>query len=152
MHDTADVVQDAAIRVWRRLDHIRVERPGDLDAYLRQAARNRIRDEARRIGRRPELTSLDVEPADGSPSPLDAVIADELLARDAGTWGRLTPEDRELLVARFQFGYSYEEVARLMARPSAAAARMAVNRVVARLRDLIVERDAARRASRVASH
>lgn len=152
LQDTADVVQDAAIRVWRRLDHIRVERPGDLDAYLRQAARNRIRDEARRVGRRPELAVLDVEPPDGSPSPLDQAMAGELLARDQGVWGRLTPDERELLVARYQFGYSYDEIAQLMSRPSPAAARMAVNRVVARLRVLIVERDAARRAPRAASH
>ena len=153
LHDTADLVQDAAVGVWRHLDHINLERPGDLDAYVRQAVRNRIRDEARRVGRRPDAVpiDLDLELQDDSPSPLDrALTRDALTNRDA-LWVRLSSDERELLVARFQFGYSYEEIARLMSRPSSAAARMAVNRLVLRLRTLSREHAAPECVQRASS-
>src|SRR5579864_2188984 len=134
--DTADVVQDAAVGVWKRIDALRLERPGDLDAYIRQAVRNRIHDEARRLMRRAPPVHVDEGIPDLSPSPhrLEVTLCRELLTERRVSLVPLSSEEREILVARFEFGYSYEEIAGLMSKPSAAAARMAVNRILDRLR------------------
>jgi RNA polymerase sigma-70 factor, ECF subfamily len=132
--DTADIVQDAAMRVWRQLGSLRVDRSGDLEAYIRQAARNRIRDEARRLGRRPDDEPINLDLPEDSPSPLEQVLGQELFNRQRESFSRLAPDEREILIARFEFGYKYEQIAALMGKPSAAAARMAVNRLLERLR------------------
>jgi RNA polymerase sigma-70 factor (ECF subfamily) len=132
--DTADVIQDAAVGVWRRLDGLRLDRPGDLDAYIRQAVQNRLHDEARRTRTRPESAPIDADLPDGSPSPLERTVRRELFERHSELLNQLSPQDREMLIARFEFGYSYEQIAALLSKPSAAAARMAVNRVLERLR------------------
>src|SRR5215208_3378585 len=49
--DTQDLVQDTILNSLRRLDQFESRHEGALQAYLRQAVLNRIRDEARRFGR-----------------------------------------------------------------------------------------------------
>src|ERR1700681_619663 len=51
--DTGDLVQEAALHVLGRLDRFEPRHVGAMQAYLRQSVINRIRDEARRIGRNP---------------------------------------------------------------------------------------------------
>jgi RNA polymerase sigma factor (sigma-70 family) len=134
--ETADVVQDAAAGVWRRLDGLRLERSGDLEAYIREAVRNRIHDESRRLARRPLSVPLDADIADPSPLPVDCVLRQQVFAGRQHLFCQLRPEEREILIARFEFGYSFDEIAILMSKPSAAAARMALNRILDRLRDV----------------
>ena len=56
--DTEDIVQDAALHALRRLDVFEPRHVGAMQAYLRQSVINRIRDEVRRIGRRPPPLEL----------------------------------------------------------------------------------------------
>ena len=49
VNDTADIVQDALLQTFRRIDRFEDRGKGALQAYLRQAATNRIRDEIRRV-------------------------------------------------------------------------------------------------------
>src|SRR5687768_12334457 len=51
--DTEDVVQESALHVVRRLHAFEPRHVGAMQAYLRQSVLNRIRDEIRRVGRRP---------------------------------------------------------------------------------------------------
>jgi RNA polymerase sigma-70 factor (ECF subfamily) len=46
---------------------------------------------------------------------------------------RLRPDDREVVIARVEMDMSYEEIAQLLGKPSADAARMAVHRALLRL-------------------
>ena len=46
--DAQDLVQETALQVFRRIEAFDVRRPGALQAYLRQAVLNRIRNELRR--------------------------------------------------------------------------------------------------------
>ena len=46
---------------------------------------------------------------------------------------RLQPTDRELIVARFEMGLAFEDVAVATGKPTAAAARMAVTRAMNKL-------------------
>jgi RNA polymerase sigma-70 factor (ECF subfamily) len=131
--DTADIVQDAILQTFRRLDAIEIRGPRALRAYLRQAVDNRIKDELRRVARRPVADPLDSGHPDLAPSPLDAATSAEAAERYKLALTRLRPQDRALVVGRFELGYSYEQLALMTDRPSAAAARVALQRAVVRL-------------------
>ena len=133
LEDTEDLVQDTAIRVMDRIATFVSRHPGALQAYLRQAVVNRIRDEIRRSGRSPQITELDDREKHGGASPLDEAIGSEAVERYEQALARLRPEDREVVIARVEMENSYDEIAQLFGKPSADAARMAVHRALVRL-------------------
>ena len=51
--DTGDLVQEAALHLLKRVDDFEPQHVGAMQAYLRQSVINRIRDEIRRVVRRP---------------------------------------------------------------------------------------------------
>ena len=106
---------------------------GALQAYLRQAPLNRVRDEVRRAGRRPRAAELPADAANPAPSPLEEVLGTEAVARYESALARLAEDDRAAIVARVELGCTYEEIAEALARPSPDAARMAVSRALVRL-------------------
>jgi RNA polymerase sigma factor (sigma-70 family) len=133
LSDTDDLVQDTLIRSVANLGHFEARDKGALQAYLRGAVLNRIRDEIRRRRRTPPQTPLDATiPANGQ-SPLEAAIGAETLAKYDRALDRLEPETREAVIARIEMGCSYAEIAELMDKPSADAARMVVSRALLRL-------------------
>ena len=130
LDDTQDLVQDAIVRALPRLKTFEARHPGALQAYLRMAITNHIRDEIRRVGTRPTRTELDDIHPDAAPSPLEEVIGREGLERYEAALAALRPADREAIIARLELQQSYEEVAIALGKPSADAARMAVKRAV----------------------
>jgi RNA polymerase sigma-70 factor (ECF subfamily) len=108
-------------------------REGALQAYLRQAVMNRIRDEIRRNERRPSQVELDADAPDPARSPLEKTIAVEDVELYESALERLRPEEREVIILRMEMGYSFEEVAHLLQKPTAVAARKATSRALARL-------------------
>ena len=131
--DTQDLVQDTVLNSLRRLDQFESRHEGALQAYLRQAVLNRIRDEARRFSRRPPAAELsDAHPSD-SASPLDIAIGRQGVARYEAALQRLRPADREAIIGRLELQYDYQELATILGKPSANAARVAVTRALARL-------------------
>jgi RNA polymerase sigma-70 factor (ECF subfamily) len=131
--DTSDFVQDVLLQSFQKVEHLQVDREGGLQAYLRQAVLNRIRYEFRRAGRRPEAVELDAAHPDGGPSPLEAAIGRAELDRYERALATLKPQEREAVIARLELGFTYDEVAKLVGKPNANAARMAVERALARL-------------------
>jgi RNA polymerase sigma factor (sigma-70 family) len=131
---TRDVVQDAALGVWRHVEKLDLRAPGDLDAYLREAVVNKIRDRARRIQREPLLVSVDPEIKDSLPTPLNLALSGERWARYQDALTALTVSEREAIVARAEMGCSWEQVAEAINSPSADAARMLFTRAVDRVR------------------
>jgi RNA polymerase sigma-70 factor (ECF subfamily) len=130
---TQDLVQDTLVQVFRKIDSIEIRGDGALQAYLRQALINRIRNEIRRVKRRPGSTGLDSGLPDDSPSPVEALVGRESLEAYERALDSLRPEDRELIVARLEFGFTNEQLAQAFDRPSANAARVALQRAVVRL-------------------
>lgn len=128
--DTQDLVQDAIIRALPRLKTFEARHPGALQAYLRQAITNHIRDEIRRVSKRPTPDELGDNHADAAPSPLEEVIGREGVERYEAGLRALRPADREAIIARLELQQSYEEVAIALGKPTADAARMAVKRAV----------------------
>lgn len=133
LRDTDDIVQETLVQTLRRIDDFEPRHEGALQAYLRQALVNRIRDEIRRVGRRPAAGELPEEPEDPAVSPLEAAIGSEAVSRYEAALQRLRPEDRELIVARVEMGNSYQQIASEQGKSSADAARMAVGRAILRL-------------------
>jgi RNA polymerase sigma-70 factor (ECF subfamily) len=131
--DTEDVVQDAFLHTLRQLDHIEPRTDAGLQAYLRQAVRNRIKDELRRTHARPPIDSVPaLDPADHR-SPLEEAIGAETVERYERALAALRETEREAIVARIELGLDYEELAVMLGRPSPDAARMVVSRALLRL-------------------
>jgi RNA polymerase sigma-70 factor (ECF subfamily) len=131
--DTQDLVQDTVLNSLRHLNQFESRHEGALQAYLRQAVLNRIRDEARKITRRPAAAELtDSQPAH-SASPLEIAIGREGVERYERALLKLRPADREAIVGRLELQYDYQELAVLLGKPNANAARVAVTRALARL-------------------
>jgi RNA polymerase sigma-70 factor (ECF subfamily) len=135
--ETHDVVQDAALGVWHRIDQLDFRKPGDLEAYARQAVINRLRDQARRRLARPLIVPIDTGVMDDAPSALDQVLDAEAMARYQAAFSALDIKDRQALIARSEMGYSFEQIAQLVGKPSANAARMAVVRAIEILRKAV---------------
>ena len=133
MADTHDLVQETLFQTFKRIDRFDPRGEGALQAYLRQALSNRIRDELRRTKRRPQHDELDPHLEDPNRSPLEAAIGTEALERYERALSTLRPEDGELVVAKIELGYTNQEIADLFGKPTANAARMAVERAVVRL-------------------
>jgi RNA polymerase sigma-70 factor (ECF subfamily) len=133
MSDTDDIVQDTLTRSVANLDHFEARGEGALQAYLRGAVMNRIRDEIRRRQRTPAQGPLDSAIQAPGQSPLEAAIGAETLAKYDRALDRLEPDTRECVIARIEMGCSYAEIAELMDKPSADAARMLVSRALLKL-------------------
>jgi RNA polymerase sigma factor (sigma-70 family) len=131
--DTGDLVQEAALHLLQRVDTFEPRHVGAMQAYLRQSVINRIRDEIRRISRRPISVELVDEAAADGPSPLEATIQNESYERYRRAIDRLSTRDRELVVARMEAQWSLARIAESFGMPTADAARMAVNRALKRL-------------------
>jgi RNA polymerase sigma factor (sigma-70 family) len=132
--DTEDLVQETLLKTFNQIEGFEPTREGALQAYLRQAVMNRIRDEIRRKGRRPERSELEgTEIVDPARSPLEEAIGLEEIERYENALGRLRPEEREVIILRVELGYTYEEVARLLEKPTSGAAHKATKRALVRL-------------------
>jgi RNA polymerase sigma-70 factor (ECF subfamily) len=131
--DTNDLVQDAALHLLGRLDTFEPQHVGAMQAYLRRSVMNRIRDEVRRIGRRPPLLDLPDEQPSDCTSPLEVAIQSQRYALYRDALIRLPVKDRELIVARIEVQWSLAEIALRFRLNTVDAARMAVNRAVRRL-------------------
>ncbi len=131
--ETQDVVQETLLAAFRRIEAVEIRDDGSLQAYLRRAVLNRIRMEIRRANRKPAPDVLaSGVPATGR-SPLEQAIGAEALGRYERALDGLAPTERELIVARLELGLTHEELAAAFDKPSANAARMALQRALLRL-------------------
>jgi RNA polymerase sigma-70 factor (ECF subfamily) len=134
--DTDDLVQDTLFRAFKRMESFEPRRVGALQAYLRQAALNRLRDELRKRRRAPArgVEEIEIEAGD---SPLERAIGREAVERYEQALERIRPEDREAIIARIELGMTFEELTVALAKPSIGAARKATQRAVIRLAEEI---------------
>lgn len=135
MSGTDDLVQDSMLQTFKRLESIDVTSEGALLAYLRQAVMNRIRDQFRQYARAPAREALDTGRPASDASPLEIAIGLEAVERYERALLRLRPEDRAAIIARVEMGCTNQELAVALSKPSANAARMAVERALLRLAD-----------------
>ena len=131
--DTEDLVQETLVQTFSRIESFEPQGQGALHGYMRTALLNRIRDEIRRAGRRPDRKELEPELGDRQPSPLEEAIGNEALARYERALGRLRPEEQDVIIGRVELGFSNEELATALGKPTPDAARKAAQRALVRL-------------------
>lgn len=137
MVDTDDLVQETVINTLKRIDVFEYRADAALQAYLRQAVMNRIRNEIRRASRHAAPETLDTAAPDDGLSPLEALIGKQTVEAYDEALAALEPHEREAIVGRVELGLSYEALAEAMGRPSPDAARMAVGRALLKLAKLL---------------
>jgi RNA polymerase sigma-70 factor (ECF subfamily) len=131
--DTEDLVQETLLHTIHRVNGFDPHHSGAFQAYLRRALDNRIRDEIRRVRRRPAGEALADERRDPAASPLEEAIGAQALERYEAALARLTDDEQSLVVARIEMRLGFDEIATMTGRPSADAARMAIGRALVRL-------------------
>lgn len=134
--ETADYVQDTVLHTLRNLGGFQPQREGALLGYLRRSLVNRVRDQFRHANRHPAPDSFDEFDerfARATGSPLDLAIKEEDRQRYEAGLKRLRRADRQAIVASIELGYSYDQIAVVLKKPSAEAARLAVRRALLRL-------------------
>jgi RNA polymerase sigma-70 factor (ECF subfamily) len=139
--DTDDLVQNSVLRALARVDEFDPRRPGAFLAYLHQILLNNIREEIRRAGRRPEAVELPGDFPEELPeeraSVLDRTVGKEMVDLYEAALARLPEMQQQAVCLRIEFGFSHQEIADALKRPSAAAARMLVVRGISRLAELM---------------
>jgi RNA polymerase sigma-70 factor, ECF subfamily len=133
MLDTGDLVQETVLHVLRRLDHFEPRHVGAMQAYLRQAVINRIRDEVRRITRQAPPGELPDDLVSDEASPLETVLEGESYERYRAALARLDEKDRNLIVSRIEAQWTFADIAQRFGMPSPDAARMATARALRKL-------------------
>ena len=131
--DTDDLVQDTLLRTLKSMEGFEPRRVGALQAYLRQAILNRVRDEFRHKHRRPDQTGLDDLQIGGGESPLEEAIGRQAVESYEQALARLRPEERDAIIGRVELGMSYADLADALGKPSTEAARKAAKRALMRL-------------------
>ena len=134
--DTNDLVQEAILQTFRRMEVFEDRGQGALQAYLREAVKNRIRDELRRIERHPSEILQETLTATTA-SPYEAAADSERGQRYKAALARLSDPERILIVGRLEMGYTYDQLALVSGRVTAEAARLAVRRAVVKLARLM---------------
>ena len=131
--DTSDLVQETILETFKRLDGFEARGKGALQAYLRQAFINRLRNQLRHAMGHPAAEELDSRIPDDATSPLAAAIRSETFERYEAGLEQLDPDERDAIVMRLELGFNYAEVAQALDKPSSDAARMFVARALVKL-------------------
>jgi RNA polymerase sigma-70 factor (ECF subfamily) len=133
--DTEDLVQEAAINAVKHLETFDPRHVGAMQAYLRRSVINRIRDEIRRVGRRPLVEELPDDVPDDDLTPLEHLIQQESYERYRAAIQQLRVRDREIIVARVEAQWTVQELAEGLGFRTANAARVATLRALKRLQE-----------------
>jgi len=133
LRDTEDLVQETILHALPRLADFEYRGEGAVQAYLRSALLNRIRNEFKRAGRRPLLETADSRLGGEGPTPLDAAIGRDAVEDYENALSSLDELDRQLVILRLELHYEYQAIADATGKPSADAARMATGRAILRL-------------------
>jgi RNA polymerase sigma factor (sigma-70 family) len=135
LKDTEDLVQDTVLRALRHVGDFVPRREGAFLAYLRQIVLNQVRDEVRRRAHRAERRLEADDLPDNERSPLEQAIGNQAVEMYEKALASLREEQREAVILRLEFGYTYEQIADALGKRTANAARMAVVRALACLSD-----------------
>lgn len=131
--DTEDVVQEALMGLVRTFETFDYRGEWSVQAFLRRAATNRIRDELRKHASRPKTEEWPDNAESPDLSPLEQAMGREAFARYQAALEILSEEEREAVVARVELGCSHGEVMQLLGKPSPEAARMFAARAIEKL-------------------
>ena len=130
--DTDDLVQVTLLKALDKVGTFEPQREGAFLAYLRRIFLNSMKDEIRRVNRRPQRKDVDDELLVDPALVVQAVGVETLVSYEAAL-AKLPETTQEAIILRVEFGFSYAEIAEAIESPSANAARMTVSRGLAKL-------------------
>jgi RNA polymerase sigma-70 factor (ECF subfamily) len=133
LSDTDDLVQVTLLKTVRNLGGFSADTELGFQNYLRRAISNAIRDEIRRTRTRPTIAALDPTVASDDPSPLELAVGRGRLARYEAALAKLTVEERDVIVARLEFGFTHGELAAALGKGTPDAARKFCKKSISRL-------------------
>jgi RNA polymerase sigma factor (sigma-70 family) len=137
--DTDDLVQDTLFRALDKVGSFEPRREGAFLAYLRRILVNQIRDQIRRSARRPGGEAVVEEVPDAGLSPLEVAIGKEAFASYNTALTKLTDEEQEAVILRIEMGFTHQQVAEALGKPTSDSARMCVARALVRLAEIMDE-------------
>jgi RNA polymerase sigma-70 factor (ECF subfamily) len=106
---------------------------------MRRILLNQIRDEIRRVARRPARSELEGDLPALDRSPLEEAIGRETVERYEAVLDQLKEEQREAIILRLELGFTYQQIAEALGRDSPNAVRMMVTRALVRLGEQLGE-------------
>src|SRR5262245_1006218 len=133
LSDPDDLVPVTLIRALDHIETFEARSEGSFVPSMRRMLVNQIRDEIRRVSRRPDCVDLGDDVAGREPSPLEEAIGAETAERYEAALERLTEEQKEAVILRLELGYNYQQIADALGHGSSNAARMMVTRALIRL-------------------
>ena len=139
LDDTDDLVQTSLARAFRKVEEFEPRRDGAFLAYVHQILINCIREEIRRVRRRPERAELPEEVPDERAELLGRSLGPGAIEAYEAALPLLPEEQQQAVILRLEFGFSYREMAAALARPTPNAARMLFTRGLVRLARLMDE-------------
>jgi RNA polymerase sigma-70 factor (ECF subfamily) len=133
LSDTQDLVQNTLIKALDRVGSFEPRREGAFLAYLRTVLLNEIRGEIRRNARRPGRDPLSDDLAAPDLSPVEREVGAAAVRAYERALDTLGAEEREAVILRVEMGYTHQQVAEALGKPTADAARMLVARAMVRI-------------------
>jgi DNA-directed RNA polymerase specialized sigma24 family protein len=131
--DAQSVVRETLIEVVQSREN---EKPGSERALLTSIRRTLYESVRDRIHTARDVASVERkqrQARSAERSVRDPILETELLQRYESALSRLSPIDREAVIARAELGLPWSDVTELLGKPGIAAARLTVSRALVRL-------------------
>ncbi|MEZ5473111.1 MAG: RNA polymerase sigma factor [Marinicella sp.] len=133
LYETADVVQETLLVGFNKIDQFESQYAGSFLVYLRVILANRIK---KLISTRPPESELNVTKALEHSTLHHSAHLDSMLAYEEAL-SKISQDEKEAVVMRVEFGFNFKEIAALLGKPSANAARMYVSRCLLKLAEVM---------------
>lgn len=133
-----DSLQDVYLAGLERIRQFRGRNEGQFMAWLLAISRAKLADRVRRRYRHPETLAADVEGRETA-DPVDELVGQERVRQLAAALARLSPDQRDVVLARLVMEMDLAETAVLM-RKKVGAIKALQHRGLARLARLLAER------------
>ena len=148
--ETHDLVQEAVLHLIARSQAFEPTTAEATLAYLRKTVLNLVRDEARRLARRPASSELTALP-EAAETPLDRLILQQTYEHYRQALATLKPRDRILIIASLEKDWSVQDITDRLPMKSVPATRVALSRGLQRLAKQLKASARMDRADRAAS-
>ena len=135
--DAEHRVHDVIAEVLRLVGHASPDGPKALHAYLRDEVMNRLRGQWGPDVGQPSPVAFGADIASQFTSPLEAAMGKETLERYEAALADLDADDREVVIARVEWGMDDDELAAALGLPTAQAARSAVRTATFKLAEAL---------------
>lgn len=126
--DTQDMVQDTMIHAFKSIENIQAKRPGAFFSYLRTTFINQIKQELRK--NKPfqlSITQFSNDQKLTYENDINTIVDYDNALK------KLSAQEKEAIILRLEFGFTYKEIADFIEKPSENSTRMYITRALIKL-------------------